>query len=223
LISDFANNSVKDYALGMRKYFLVLLLLAPLSAMAAIYKSVDSNGDVVFSDKPSPDAKEIPEPTPNTVHLPKLPPPEAVKEKKVEKTVYTSLIIASPAANETIHSNPGILSIKLKLTPALNTKIGDRVNILVDGYVLLKNSSQLSVEIPDINRGSHRVQAVVSDKQGATLIKSDDVQFFMQRQSLLNKPGASRISPMDSAGNPIQPGPQNIWFKPGSAPLAASK
>jgi len=97
LISDFANNSVKDYALGMRKYFLALLLLAPLSVTATIYKSVDSNGNVVFSDKPSPDAQEIPTPSPNTVHLPKAPPTEAVKkEKKAKNTVYTSLVITSP-------------------------------------------------------------------------------------------------------------------------------
>lgn len=208
----------------MRKYFLVMLLLAPLSVMAAIYKSVDSEGNVVFSDKPSADAKEIPTPTPNTVHLPKAPPPEvAKKEKKAKDTVYTSLVITSPSANETIHSNPGIVSIKLQLTPDLNIKAGDRVNILVDNYVLLKNSSQLSIDIPDINRGSHHVQAVVTNKQGATLITSEDVQFFMQRQSILNKPGASRSSPHDEAGNPIQPGPQNTWFKPGSVPPSASK
>jgi hypothetical protein len=224
LISDFANNGGKVYASGMRKYFLVLLLLAPLSAMAAIYKSVDSNGDVVFSDKPSPDAKEIPTPSPNTVHLPKAPPPEAAKkEKKAKDTIYTSLTITSPGSNETIHSNPGIVNIMLRLTPELNIKAGDRVNILVDNYVLLRQTSQLSVKIPDINRGTHTVQAVVTNKQGATLIKSDEVQFFMQRQSVLNKPGASRVSPHDVAGNPIQPGPQNTWFKPGSIPPSASK
>ena len=209
----------------MRKYFFVLLLmLAPLSAMAAIYKSVDSNGDVVFSDKPSPDAKEIPTPSPNTVHLPKAPPPEvAKKEKKAKDTVYSSLVITSPGNNETIHSNPGIVNITLQLTPPLNTKAGDRVNILVDNYVLLRQTSQLSVKIPDINRGTHTVQAVVTNKQGATLIKSDEVQFFMRRQSLLNKPGASRVTPHDTAGRPIQPGPQNTWFKPGSIPPSASK
>jgi hypothetical protein len=201
LIPDFANNSVKDYALGMRKYFLVLLLLAPLSAMAAIYKSVDSNGNVVFSDKPSPNAQEIPTPSPNTVHLPKAPPPEvAKKEKKAKDTVYTSLVITSPGANETIHSNPGIVNITLRLTPALNIKAGDRVNILVDNYVLLRQTSQLSVKIPDINRGTHSVQAIVTNKQGA-----------------------SRVSPHDAAGNPIQPGPQNTGFKPGSVPPSASK
>jgi hypothetical protein len=202
----------------MHKTLLLLLLLAPLSANAVIYKSVDSEGEVVYTDKPSPGAEEIPEPSPNTVQMPKPQPKEAVKKDADKDTVYTSLLITSPGANETIHSNPGLLSIKLALTPKLNIKAGDSVNIMVDGYVLIKNSSQLSAQIPDISRGSHRVQALVTNKQGVTLIKSRDVQIFMQRQSLLNKPGANRVSPLDPAGNPIRPGPQNTWFQPGSVP-----
>jgi len=208
---------------AMYKYLLLLLMVAPLTVMADIYKSVDSKGDVVFSDKPSPNATKIPTPSPNTVHLPNPPPPEATKEKKkAQNTVYTSLVVQSPATNETIRSNPGIVNIKLKLTPNLNIKAGDRVSILVDNYVLLRNTTTLDVKIPDINRGSHQVQAVVTNQQGETLIKSDNVQFFMRRKSLLNKPGASRIAPMDSAGNPIQPGP-NTWPKPENTPESASK
>lgn len=175
---------------AMYKYLLLLpLVIVPLVAMADIYKSVDSNGDVVFSDKPSPNATKIPVPSPNTVHLPKAPPPEApIEKKKIENTDYNSLAVVSPGADETIRSNPGILDIKLKLTPKLNIKAGDTVTILVDNYVMLKNTTQLSVKIPDINRGTHNVQALVTSKQGDILIKSDNVQFFMKRHSILNDP-----------------------------------
>jgi len=197
----------------MHKTIFIALLLAPLCVMAAIYKSIDSEGDVVFTDKPSPGAQEIPEPSPNTIKLPKGLPADEQKPDTVKNTVYTSLRITSPGANETIHSSPGLLSISLALTPGLNLKAGDGLNIMVDGYVLIKNSSQLNARIPDINRGSHRLQALVTSKQGVTLIKSNEVQFFMRRESQAGK--SDDGGPKDASGKAFQPGPQDTGYRPG--------
>ncbi len=206
----------------MFKPLLLLLLLAPLVANAVIYKSVDSEGNVVFGDQPSPNAEVIPTPSPNTVHLEK-PKPEAIEPEAEPRASYSSLSITSPTANETIRSNPGLLSVSLQLTPKLNIKAGHTINILVDGYVLIRNSTTPAAQIPDISRGTHRVQAVVTDKEGTSLIKSAEVTFFMHRQSLLlNKPGASRLTPMNTAGQPVYPGPQGTNYRPGPAPAATS-
>lgn len=202
----------------MYKSLLLLLLLTPLAASAVIYKSIDSEGNVVFGDQPSPNAEVIPTPSPNTVHLEKPRPEEQKPEAKTAS--YSRLTITSPAPNETIRSNPGILDIQLQLTPKLDIKAGHSINILVDGYVLIRRSTNLSAQIPDINRGTHRIQAVVSNKEGTSLIKSAEVSFFMHRQSVLNKPGASRLTPVNAAGQPIYPGPQGTNFRPG--PTAAS-
>lgn len=202
----------------MYKILSILLLLAPLTLVAEIYKSVDSDGNVIYTDISSPEAELIPEPTPNTVQMPKPAPPAEKKGKSDKDTVYTSLQIVSPAVDETIHSNPGILSISLALTPELNIKAGDNVNILIDGQVLIKNSASLSAQIPDINRGSHRIQAVVANKEGATLIKSTEVQVFMQRQSVPEKAGANKPGPKDTKGNPVPPGPAGTYYKPGPVP-----
>lgn len=193
----------------------------PLALVAEIYRSVDADGNVIFSDIDSPDAVLIPEPSPNTVQMPK-PQAEAAKTSADKDTVYTSLQITSPGNNETIRSNPGLLSIRLQLKPALNTKAGDSVSFMVDGYVLIKNSGQLSAQIPDINRGSHRVQALVTNKQGATLIKSDEIQLFMQRESKPDPSGA-KPGPKDGKGNPVKPGPQGTYYKPGPVPPPATK
>ena len=200
----------------MKKHILIylLLLLAPLSAVAEIYKSVDSEGNVMYSDEPGVNTEAIPEPSPNTVQMPK-PSAESTPPKAEDSagTKYTSLRIISPAPEETIRSNPGILAITLALKPKLDIKAGHTISVLVDGHILVTKSNQTSFQIPDINRGTHRVQALVSDKDGKTLIKTGNVQFFMQRQSVLNK--ASTVGPVDAAGRPITPGPRDAYFAPG--------
>lgn len=208
----------------IKRFIILLLIIVSQSVAAVIYKSVDQDGNVIYTDESSLGAEEIPDPTPNTVTLPK-PSPESEIPKSGEsaETRYTSLRVITPAADETIRSNPGLLTIKLDLKPALDVKAGHAVSLLVDGYVLVRKSSQLSMQIPDISRGTHRLQALITDQQGQVLIKSALVQFFMQRQSLLNKPGASRVGPLDTAGKPIHPGPQGTYFVPGpvTTPTAA--
>ncbi|MGB5396755.1 MAG: DUF4124 domain-containing protein [Gammaproteobacteria bacterium] len=200
----------------MKKLTLIFLLmmLSPFIVLAEIYKSVDSEGNVVYSDEPGVNTEAMPEPSPNTVQMPK-PTADTAAPKAADDsgTEYTRLRIVSPSPQETIRSNPGILNIVLALKPKLDTKAGHTVSILVDGQVLVSKSSLTRFQIPDINRGTHRVQAVVSDKEGRTLIKTDNVQFFMQRQSVLNK--TSSVGPVDATGKPITPGPQGTYYAPG--------
>ena len=202
------------------KKLILILLLAPFATQAAIYKSVDSEGNVVYSDEPGVNAEAMPEQSPNTVQMPK-PAAESATAKPDDSggTRYTSLRIISPAPEETIRSNPGILEIKLALKPKLDTQAGHSVSILIDGQILVRKSSQTSFQIPDINRGIHRVQAVVSDKEGQTLIKTGNIQFFMQRQSVLNK--ADAVGPVDATGRPIRPGPRGTYYTPGPVPPPA--
>ena len=47
----------------MPRLLLVLLLLSPLLATAQVYKHVDQDGNVTFSDIPAPDSEKIDVPT----------------------------------------------------------------------------------------------------------------------------------------------------------------
>ena len=162
-------------------------LLACGSAGAAVYKSVDEQGNVVYTDQQSSNAEEIKNPSPNTIKMPRPLEKPAAEKTPDTGTTYTSFAILSPAREETVRSNPGILSISMELKPGLDSKAGHSIAILVDGYVLIKNTTQTSVDIPDINRGTHTVEAVVHDRSGKSMIKSQSVTFFMKRESLLNK------------------------------------
>lgn len=170
-------------------YFCTVCLLLLTTAVVAdtYYKSVDGDGNVIYTDAPSPDAEAIINPSPNTVTMPK-PKPEQPAEQAAAPA-YKQFAIVSPAHAETIRSNPGTVNIAFAIVPALDVKAGHRIAVFVDGYVMIKNATQTTLSLADINRGTHKLFAIIIDKQNQRLIKSQDIEFFMKRESLLlNKP-----------------------------------
>jgi hypothetical protein len=63
--------------------FLALLNFS-LSAQAQVYQSTDEQGNVTFSDQPTPDSKKIVVPEPNVGDSVEVPPPAPVVEPEPE-------------------------------------------------------------------------------------------------------------------------------------------
>lgn len=194
------------------RFLLLPLFLLPWVCSAEIFKSVDADGNVVYTDAPDSRAKEFIPPSMNAIPMPKPEPAKEV-EKKAEPAGYTSLKVTSPTAEQVIRSNPGILNIQLLSKPKLKTD--HFYSVFVDGHMVVRKSNRASIQIPDINRGEHKVYAVVRDAKGKVLKKSNSVTFHMKRQSVNNSSQNSRIGPIGPDGKRIQPGPQQVIFKPG--------
>ena len=166
--------------------FIILLLLASLPAQAEIYRGVDEDGNVFYSDKEQPDSELIPTPSPNTVTMPK---PEAKKPAEIEKpeATYKSFGIASPTNDLTIRDNTGNLPVTLSIDPELNIKNGDSIRLSIDNQVSVPKTTSLSTQLPNIARGTHTLKAELVSASGQTIL-SHSVQFHMKRFSVLQKP-----------------------------------
>ncbi len=142
------------------KSLLLTALMFSISADAGLYKGLDEEGNVVYSDTPFDNAWEI-TPPPLTVTKPfKVPPKEMVKDADEEtagpETQYTKFNIVSPTDNETIRNVPNI-TINMQITPKLDIIKGDNIWLYFDGKPLIKNSQSLSIPIGRADRGSHMV------------------------------------------------------------------
>ena len=215
-----------------RHLYTVLLLLVSVSVNAEIYKGVDAEGNVTFSDKETPDAELIPMPSPNTVKMPEALPRARVAEEE-KSTTYESFKIVKPKTNATVRDSNGNIDVTMELTPALDTEAGHRIDIYVNGKPVIKGSSALSAQLTNINRGSTGVKAFVKNKKNKTLISSNKVIVHLKRLSELHpKTSGPTIGPVDVDGNPInpntnkpgptnpdgssiKPGPQNPAYTPG--------
>lgn len=152
-----------------------------------VYKQVNPDGSVTYTDKPSPGAKTVEVPKTPTYKPPSVPQFSPYQEPaKPVAFSYDSVKITAPANEETIRDNAEAISVVVSVEPALRP--GDQIVFLVDGTV--KTRTTLSTyAITEMERGSHTITAQVVDAAG-TVMGSDSVTVFFHKPSLLS-PGRS--------------------------------
>jgi hypothetical protein len=178
-----------------------LSVVAPLVALGTVYKSVAPDGGVTYSDQPQAGAEEVdlPPDLPPRVEIPVTPattpdtnapqiaapvPPEQAGEKP-PFTGYTAFAIVSPENDATLRENNGGVEIQLAMEPALNLEAGHKITALLDGKSVVEGQTGLKILLPNIDRGTHTVEAQVSDASGALLATTNPVTFHLKRISTI--------------------------------------
>ncbi len=180
------------------KYLLSLLLfLFPLACQADIYKTIDANGNVTYSDRPSANATVISLPKANTTSAtPTATPPSSSEaqsttseevasalsgDKKDGRKPYTKFAIASPADQESIQNQP-ILNVSLEVEPTLQA--GDVIQVYVDGAPMgnASHATEFNLTIP--YRGTHILSAILFDKDMHVMAKSNSITIYVHQAHL---------------------------------------
>ena len=160
---------------------LILLLSLSISSVFAteVYRSVDEDGNVIFSDTPSSDSERIEIREPVTIQ----PPTETFEYepqiKKVED--YKRVEISSPADDTAIRDNQGNVSITVAIEPGLNT--GDVLVLYFDGKEYASGQAT-SFSMSNLDRGTHQLRAVIKSRDGRILKSSATTSFHILRHSI---------------------------------------
>lgn len=162
---------------------------------AEIYKGLDDEGNVIYSDKPVDNAEAITPPSLTIVDAPKLPEKdesestedESSNEEKSAAIKYKTFRIVAPENDETIWNQPQLV-VELKLEPALSVADGHNIWLLMDGKPLIKNSKQLSLPIGRSDRGSHTLQALIKNKKGKTLKRTSTITVHIKHSVIKKQP-----------------------------------
>lgn len=172
----------------MRTLLFTLISLASSLALAAtVYKWVDENGVVHYSDQPHPNAEKV--------HLKE---PQTYKESGPLDTssanpgspasnpavVYKGCAVVQPANSEDFASVDSI-TVVVRTDPGLRG--GDQVYVTLDGQPL--NDGQptgAQFTISPVERGSHTLQAMVKDADGDLLCQAPAVTYNVHQPSILN-------------------------------------
>jgi len=179
---------VKRVAIGFCSVLLAAAWCATCAAQGTVYESKDKAGPV-FSDQPSPGAKPVDLPPPNVVGPQRTPKAQPAPVAAAPK--YSSLAIASPADEGTIHTNTGEFDLRVRSVPALRAKAGDRYRVTLDGNPLAKayGSSKIRISEADWQAAAgsdtkHMLQVAVVGPAGATLIQSAPISFYAHRATV---------------------------------------
>lgn len=170
----------------MRSLILLLGLLAGAAGATNVYRWVDENGQVHFSDRPAEGAEVLKVPEAQTFSAPpapvRVPRPSAPDEAPPR---YESLEIVRPAQEEVLWNIEGQLEVSLQLQPRLRQ--GDRIELYLDDQrVEGLRPGSLQVRLSEVYRGVHVLKAEVRDSQGTLLIASQPRTFAVQQTSIQN-------------------------------------
>lgn len=164
--------------------FLVPALLLSFSVHAGLYKGLDEEGNVIYSDKPFDNSEKF-DPPPLTVVEPTkvAPKEEVVEEEEKPETVYTTFTISSPQNEETIRNEPNVV-VNMVLDPALAINEGHSIWLLLDGRPLIKKTKSLQLPIGRLNRGTHTLQAQIRNKTDKVIKSTNSVKVYVHQTSV---------------------------------------
>ncbi|MBE9540239.1 MAG: DUF4124 domain-containing protein [Proteobacteria bacterium] len=168
----------------MNRLFLALLLAFPLAVSAQIYKTVDENGNTVFTDKP-PAGRSSEKVQLGTTNSAPPPPPVSRPEKAVaaEEKFEISVNIVSPAQDTTIAIGyAGNFSVEAQLTPPLAK--GIYAQLLMDGTPIGGPQSHNAWSLNNVFRGSHILTVVLTNAGGDHLAESPPITVHVLRAGL---------------------------------------
>lgn len=163
---------------------IVPALLISISVHAELYKKVDEQGNITYSDVPSGAAKPVQPPGLTTYGTPsqhKQSSSKAPVPTKPPATLnYTTLAIASPVNDEALRENSGTVAVSIKLEPPLDTQAGHKLVLVLDQKSAM-TSQTVETALKDVERGLHNLKVQVADANGRVLKESAPINFQLHR------------------------------------------
>lgn len=148
-----------------------------------VYKTVDREGNAVFSDTKTDGAEIIKIQKAQTVDSPEISSSKYIKkENKPIEPNYTSLEITNPLNDATIHSGSGDFSVNIDLQAEL--KENDTIVLFLDGKQV-QSGRALNFFLTNLDRGTHTIDVAVINEEDVVMIRSSKVTFHLRRMSRL--------------------------------------
>lgn len=176
----------------MRTFTLLGMLALSLSVQANVYKWVDKDGKVHYSDKPQPNAEvvELKETSSNQIRL-DVPAAIPKADTKVEAIEY-QVSILTPEADETIRNNEGKFEVTATVTPE---KPANALWVLrIDGKVWGDAMDVPLFRVSELDRGEHTIEVQLIARNGKPIASSGSRTLFLHRTTMLQQPKAVPIS-----------------------------
>jgi hypothetical protein len=165
---------------------LTLSLLSSAALATTVYKWVDEQGVVHYSDQPHPQAQVIDVQSVQTVRGPAAPTVSTARAENGTTGARYTCELYRPE-NDEVFLNTSTVTAKLRVEPQLAN--GDRVSIAIDGKrVEGQPTTGTDFVLTDIPRGSHTVTASVSDPTGKQQLCLTPTITFHVRQPSVQAP-----------------------------------
>ena len=169
---------------------LVGVTLMPLTAVATrVYQSKAADGSTLFSDQPSPEARELEIDVPASAPQPTSPaspvegaPPAQTESKPAAPVVYRTLKITEPKNDALFWFAEGPVRVQTEIVPPLAP--GDVLVPLLNGVAQGDGVASSGFALTDLDPDTYELVVVIRDAKGQELKRSAPVRFYFRRQSI---------------------------------------
>lgn len=168
----------------MLRVFLLLSLCASLPGYAQeIYKVVNEDGSVTYTDKPAVNAEPIELGPDNRMSLPSPAPQVSLPSSTntAQKKPETTIKVVSPKPEATVRNNAGNMTI------AANVQRPDKqgkFKLFINDQLVMEQPSAV-FKLQGINRGAHTFYITHTDNTGKTLASTSPQTFYLHQASRL--------------------------------------
>jgi hypothetical protein len=163
------------------------LLLINGAAQAEVYRQVDAQGNVTFSDEPSSGAEAIEVKPVTTITLPKLQDLELREQPEIQQqkpdSIYDSVQIISPQDKEAFNSGNGNVEFRIISSPLLRD--GHKYEVTLDGQPVGQSATG-TIMVQHMDRGTHQAGVNIINRDGIQVASGAGITFTIHRPSRLN-------------------------------------
>ncbi len=148
-----------------------------------LYKVVDKDGKIHYSDQPSLNAKEVSIPDVPSINFrtPKIKfkslEQELEERRDPNASYYSVLGFANLVDDGVIRNNGGTVTFSVSLEPILSR--GHFLKFYIDGKLIQSQQQQLSITAQQVTYGPHTASFSVVDKRGGVVQKSETLKFVL--------------------------------------------
>ncbi len=168
----------------MRVAILLVMSFLCLAVQAQVYRWVDAEGKVHYTDRPHEGAEQVAVPTSRAAD-PAEDEGEGEGESGAPRSAsadggedYESFSILAPTENQTVSNPAREVSISLMLAPGLQS--GHSLRMTVNGEVQGQPLKATQFRLTQLTPGTHSLQVAVHDADGNTVATTQTVNFHFK-------------------------------------------
>lgn len=164
----------------MAALVLGLMCLPSVGLCTDIYRIQQQDGNIIFTDRPSPTAEPINLPSPRVI---KNDSTEAIQSQTGHKKSifsYQSVMIESPINDMIIRENAGNVMVNVAIQPDVIEQYNHQIVVYLDHREVARGYAR-SITLKNVDRGTHELEVRIEDSQGNTHLTSSRQLFHLQR------------------------------------------
>lgn len=162
---------------------LLLLMLCGTLVAQNIYKVIDEDGNVIYTDQP-PSNDAVPEDLPplGKMDAGRSRPKQANSgsDGSNEAFDYPDFAITQPDPEENLWGTGG--SVEVALDPGKPLALGHKLVLMLNGNEVARGGAA-RIRIDEVVRGAHTLNAVIVDEGGNEVARAPSVVFHMKQAS----------------------------------------